>query len=287
MPMSVLRAANRKTNHPLPDPWPALANSKFEVQFLPAQFMMIAGPPGAGKTFLALDAALKMDVPTLYLSCDSDEMTMVTRAAASVTGHKQRDIRNVLRRGLFKELYGERLRNSNLKLEFDPSNPTMQDIAFILECYREIEGVYPRLIILDNVMNLESESENEWASVRKASKELHWLARHTKACLIALHHTSEQDPKYNKDKEKQLAPPRSAIQGKISQMSPVILTVDTDGAEMWVAVVKNRFGMSDRNAKDPIKFMVDLSRAKIWDDLSDFRREVEERARTGQWIAGA
>lgn len=288
MPMSVLRAANRKTNHPLPDPWPALANSKFEVQFLPAQFMMIAGPPGAGKTFLALDAALKMNQPTLYLSCDSDEMTMVTRTAAAVTGHRQKDVRDTLRRGLFKEVYGERLRSSVLKLEFDPSNPTMQDIAYILECYYELEGQHPRLIILDNVMNLEAETENEWASIRRASKELHWLARHTKACVIALHHTSEQDTnnRFNKDKEPQKAPPRSAIQGKISQMSPVILTVDTDGNELWVAVVKNRFGKSDRLAKDPVRFMVDLSRAKIWDDYADFRKSLSDRAKSGQWIAG-
>lgn len=263
MPIPVLRAANRKTSHPLPDPWPALANSKFEVQFLPAQFMMLAGPPGAGKTFLALDAALKMDVPSLYLSCDSDETTMVVRTAASVTGHKQRQVRDVLRRGLFKEIYGDRLRSSNLRLEFDPSNPTMQDIAHILDCYLEVEGIYPRLLILDNIMNLESDSENEWAGMRKASKELHWLARKTKACLLGLHHTSEQDPKWNRD---QLAPPRSTIQGKISQMSPVILTVDTDGTYMWVAVVKNRFGMDDRDAKEPIRFMVDLSRARIWDE---------------------
>jgi predicted ATP-dependent serine protease len=255
--------------------------------------MMIAGPPGGGKTFLALDAALKMNVPTLYLSCDSDELTMVTRAAAAVTGHRQRDVKETLRLGLFKEVYGKWLRNSPLKIEFDPSNPTFQDIAYILEAYHEMEGQYPKLIILDNVMNLESDTDNEWAGIRKASKDLHWLARKTKACLVALHHTSEPDAKYA-DK-KQLAPPRSAIQGKISQMSPVILTVDTDGALMWVAVVKNRFGQADKNANDPLRFMVDLSRARIWDEpemvsrargagngfVSEFAEEVGKL----QWLA--
>lgn len=270
MPMSLLRAANQKTTLPLPDPWPALANSKFEVQFLPAQFVMIAGPPGAGKTFLAMDAALKMGVPTLYLSCDSDESTMVVRAAAAVTGHTQREVRSVLRHGLFKDTYGEQLRGSNLRLDFEPTNPSMADLTHIVDCYFELEGTYPRLLILDNVMNLEVDGDNEWAGLRRASKALHWLGRKTKACVLALHHTSEQDSRFTKDLR---APPRSAIQGKISQMAPLILTVDSDGYEMWIAVVKNRFGRDDKNANDPIRFIVDLARAQIWDEPEMVRRE--------------
>lgn len=265
MPMSVLRAANRKASQPLPDPWPALANSKFEVQFLPAQFMMIAGPTGVGKTFLALDAALKMAVPTLYFSCDSDEATMVIRATAAVTGHKQKQVRDVMRRGLFKEVYGDRLKDSNLRLDFDPSNPTMQDIAYILECYHELEGQYPKLIILDNLMNLESDSGDDWSAMRRATKELHWLARKTKACVLVLHHTSEDfmGP----------VPPLRAVQGKVVQMSPVIITVGFDGIYLYVCIAKNRHGPSDKEAKEPLKFIVDLSRAAIWDEPEMQRRE--------------
>lgn len=278
MAMPFLRAANVKNSLPLPDPWPALANSRFEVQFLPAQFMMIAGPSGAGKSFMALDAALKMNVPTLYLSCDSDEMTVVVRAAAAVTKHSQRDVRETYKRGLFKEVYGDALRNSVIRLSFDPSNPTLQDIAHILEAEYEINGEYPRLIILDNVMNLEGDggnAGNEWAFLRKATKDLHWIARKTKACLVGLHHTSEPDPKWSKDIP--LAPSKSSIKGNITEMAPVILTVAHDAGEMWVAVVKNRFGQQDPNAKDPIRFIADLSRAQIWDEPYMVRMAREQR----------
>lgn len=273
MPMPFLRAANGRHIQPLPDPWPALASSKFEVQFQPSQFMMMCGPSGAGKSFMALDAALKMDVPTLYVSCDSDEATVCVRAAASVTKHAQRDVRAAYRRGMFREVYGDALKDSNIRLEFDPPNPTMQDLAYILEAYHEAESEYPRFIVLDNVMNLEGESENEWGFLRKASKDLHWIARRTKACLLALHHTSE-------DKEilKFRAPPKSAIKGKITEMAPVILTVSHDGGEMWVAVVKNRFGMSDPNANDPLRFIADLSRAQIWDEPMMVKQERERAA---------
>lgn len=279
MPMPFLRAANSRNNKPLPDPWPALANSRFEVQFLPAQFYMIAGPSGAGKSFMALDAAIKMNIPTLYLSCDSDEMTVVVRAAAAVTKHSQRDVRETYKRGLFKEVYGDALRDSVIRLSFDPSNPTMQDIAHILEAEYEINGEYPRLIILDNVMNLEGDSGgNEWGFLRKATKDLHWIARKTKACLVGLHHTSEPDPRWTKETPK--APPKSSIKGNITEMAPVILTVSHDAGEMWVAVVKNRFGQSDPLAKDPLRFIADLSRAQIWDEP-----EMVGQTRENAWLA--
>lgn len=280
MPMPFLRAANGRHNKPLPDPWPALAYSRFGVQFLPAQFMMLAGPSGAGKSFMALDAALKMNVPTLYLSCDSDEMTMVVRAAAAVTKHAQRDVREVYKRGLFKEVYGDALRSSVIRLSFDPSNPTMEDVALILESYREVEGTYPRLVVLDNVMNLEGETQNEWGFLRQASKDLHLIARKTKACVLALHHTSEQAEVYSLK-----APPKSAIKGKITEMASAILTVSHDAGEMWVAVVKHRHGESDPMAKDPLRFIADLSRAQIWDEPEMVRRDRERRVETGGWLA--
>jgi len=272
MPVPLLRAANSRHVQPLPDPWPALAASKYEVQFLPGAFMMLAGPPGAGKTFLALDAALKMNCPTLYLSCDSDESTMVVRAAAAVTKHQQRQVRESLKRGMFKEVYGDHLRGTNIRLDFEPSNPTMQDLGHIFECYFEIEGRYPALTILDNVMNLEADSDNEWAAMRRSAKELHWLARKTKTCFLALHHTQEPDKDWLYK-----AQPRSAIQGKISQLCSVIMTMATNGYEMFVAVVKQRAGQSDPGALHPIRFTCDLSRAQIWDEPEMVRRQRENQ----------
>lgn len=260
MPVPLLRAANLQTSASLPDPWPSLAQSRFHVRFFPGQFVMIAGAPGAGKTWLALDLAIRMRVPTLYISADSDDVTMRVRVASMLTGHDQRIVREVSDHGLFKEVYGDILADLPIRFLFEPSEPSIEDIGHELEAYHELNGVMPQLIIVDNLMNLESDTSNEWAGIRMAAKDLHYLTRRTKACVIALHHTSEQDPKWISG-----APPRSAIQGKISQLQSLIITVGKDRDEVWLAVVKNRFGEADPGAVSPFRFVVDLARGKIWE----------------------
>lgn len=258
MPMPFLRAVNGRSHAPLPDPWPALAQSRFGVRFLPSQFMMLCGPSGCGKSFLALDAALRMGCSCLYLSCDSDESTMLVRAAAAVSMHRQSDVRQALQRGAFEDLYGEALRRARIRLEFDPSNPTLDDIGHILEAYWEAEAAYPEFLVLDNLLNLEGDGGNEWSYLRQASKDLHWIARRTKACVLGLHHTSE-----DKDMLALAAPPKSAIKGKISEMAPVILTVGPGQGGLWMAAVKHRHGPDDPKALAPLWFDVDFERAQV------------------------
>jgi len=53
---------------------------------------MIAGPPGAGKSTVALALALKTQVPTLYASADSHESTMAIRSVSMITGLPQSEV---------------------------------------------------------------------------------------------------------------------------------------------------------------------------------------------------
>jgi predicted ATP-dependent serine protease len=221
---------------------------------------MLAGAPGAGKTWLALDLATRMNIPALYISADSDDITMRIRVASMLTGHDQRTVREVSDHGLFKEVYGDIVADLPIRFLFEPSEPSMEDIRHELEAYQELNGQMPQLIIVDNLINLESDNANEWAGIRMAAKDLHYLCRKTKACIVALHHTSEQDPRWISG-----APPRSAIQGKISQLQSLIITVGKDENIMWLAVVKNRFGEADPGAVGPFRFVVDLARGKIWE----------------------
>lgn len=260
MPVPLLRGANTASGQELPDPYPALAQSKYQVHFYPGQFCMLAGSPGAGKTMLALDMAIRMGVPTLYISADSDDITMRIRAASMLTGHDQRDVRRVAKAGLFADIYGPVLEKLDIRFVFDPSEPSMVDITHALEAYLEINGRYPALVVVDNICNVDTGTDNEWQGIKLAAKDFHYLSRKTKACVLVLHHTSEQDPRWIS-----YAPPRSAIQGKISQLQSLILTVGSDGSEMYIAVVKNRFGDRDPAAVDPFRFIVDFGRGQIWD----------------------
>lgn len=266
MPVVLSRAAQTRSGSPLPDPWPALASSKFGVKFLRGQLVMLAGPPGAGKTMLALDGVLKMGSPTLYFSADSDELTMATRAASALTHHPQHVVRKVHEAGLFRDQYGGVLDAIPMQFVFDPSEPSVEDIAMALDAWVELWGEYPHLIVVDNLMNLRAGGGDEWTAMRQTAKDLQYLARKTRACVWVLHHTSEENPAFVKrDAPERLAPPRAAIQGKVSQLPAVILTVDSRDGEMWVGVVKNRNGEQDRDAKQPLRFEVNFSTMVIKD----------------------
>lgn len=221
---------------------------------------MIAGPPGAGKSLLALVAVLKMGVPCLYISADSDEDTMAARAAAAITGHPVNDVARTIELGLYAEEYGPILADLPVRFEYEPSNPSITDIGHALTAWVEVWGVPPAVLVIDNLMNLKSDDGNEWQGMRENVLRLHWLARKYRCCVLVLHHTSEQDPQHI-----QSAPPRTAIQGKVSQLPALTLTVASRDSELFVGVVKNRHGASDPLARTPLRWIVDFTTCKIYD----------------------
>lgn len=239
---------------------PALAQSRYKVGLERGQLAMLAGPPGGGKTALALIMALSMGVPCLYVAADSDETVMAARVGAALSGHRYGDVRQAIEHGLFDELYGRLVSQHPIRFLFDPSEPSLQDISHALTAYLELWGSYPELIVVDNLINIRSEGADEWTGLRRVAKDLHWLARKTKAAVLVLHHTSEGDHDWKG------APARKEIQGKISQLPSVILTVSQDGMGlMSVAVVKQRSGAADPQAKDPISLIIDFSRMRVYD----------------------
>ena len=262
MPVPLLRAAAVAPTSYLPDPFPGLAQSKYKVRFRRGQLVMLAGPPGAGKTTIALVAAIRMGVPGLYISADSDETTMAARTAAAITGQPVATVEEAIRNGVYEQQYGPDLADLKLRFMFDPSEPSLEDIAHALTAWVEIHGEPPQLIVVDNLMNLRTEEGNEWTAMRQSVKDLHWLARSSKACVIVLHHTSEQDSNHISQ-----APPRGAIQGKVTQLPALILTAANNLGEMWVAVVKNRHGTADPHAKNPLRWVVDFTNCQIYDQL--------------------
>jgi KaiC/GvpD/RAD55 family RecA-like ATPase len=224
---------------------------------------MVAGPPGAGKSTVALIAALrwaKAGIPGLYISADSDEDTMAARAAAALTGHPVRDIEQTISFGLFRDEYGPVLNDLPVRFEYDPSDPSIEDIVNTLTAFVEVWGEYPGFVVVDNLMNMSGDSDVEVQTQKKAMRELHWLARKTRSCVIVLHHTSEQNQDHLLS-----APPRSAIQNKVSQLPALILTAAHNGGELFVAVVKHRHGEDDPKASNPLRWIVNFATFQVQD----------------------
>jgi hypothetical protein len=132
----------------------------------------------------------------------------------------------------------------------------------MVKAYGEKYGEWPHLIIIDNLMNVSALHDNEWTGMRDIMKACHHIARETDSAIFILHHTSEAegDPLF--------PPSRRAIQGKVSQLPEMILTVamETEQSEFRIACVKNRFAKHSAMGDRWIALKVDASRMKLSDE---------------------
>jgi hypothetical protein len=244
---------------PLPDVWKDLASK--QIKFRRGQVCMVAAAPNAGKSMFALIYAVKAKVPTLFFSADTDTATVMMRAASHLSGHSQLLVEGNLTSN--RHYYDKHLDNmSNIQFVFD-SSPSLDDIELEIKAYVELFGIPPELIVIDNLMNVVAESDNEWAGLRAIMVDFHDMARKTEACVMVLHHVSEQT-EYGKTT---FPPARRAIHGKVSQLPALILTLGFDPLDktLKVAPVKNRFGPHTADGSDFATLFVNYSVCQISD----------------------
>lgn len=244
---------------PLPDVWKATKNE--QIQFRRGQVVMVAAAPNAGKSMFALVYAIKAQVPTLFFSADTDTSTMMVRSLAHLTNRPQLTVEQQLRTDY--NSYDQYIRGmSHISWVFD-SSPTLDDIEMEIKAYIELYGIAPELIVIDNLMNVAAETDNEWAGLREIMMNLHDMARKTEACVLVLHHVSEQS-EYGSPTQ---PPPRRAIHGKVSQLPSVILTLgyDPTGGLLRVAPVKNRFGPHTADGSRSAALFTNFANCQIHD----------------------
>lgn len=244
---------------PLPDVWSALANK--QIKFRRGQVCMVAAAPNVGKSMFALIYAVKARVPTLFFSADTDTTTVMMRAVSHLSGHSQVSVEQSLATNIhYYDKYFEKLKH--IKWVFD-SSPSLDDLELEVKAYVELYGISPELIVIDNLMNVVAETDNEWAGLRAIMMEFHDMARKTEACVLVLHHVSEQS-EYGSPTE---PPARRAIHGKVSQLPALILTLgyNPDMGTLKVAPVKNRFGPHAANGSDYATLYVNYAACQIAD----------------------
>lgn len=207
-----------------------------------SEVSMIAGAPGAGKSSLALAIALRAEVPTLYVSADTNAHTMAMRLLSMITGKPQSEAETMLNEQVEKSRQILNEKSGNIFWSFE-SAPSLSDIDQEVEAFEELWGCNPTLIVIDNLMDITSDGGEEFANMRATIKELKYLARDTNAAVLILHHTKES---YGGDP----CQPRSSLQGMVAQLPALIVTVGSN-AVGWLAVspVKNRYGKADPTGK--------------------------------------
>jgi replicative DNA helicase len=242
----------RMGGRPMPTVLHSLGNAG--VHFRRSEVSMIAGQPGAGKSLLALWLAVhwaQQGLRGIYFSADSAELGQAARALSMVMMNLPvREAEQMLENEDDWALEGvAKINDLFWSFEDDLSYENIDDE---IQAFIELWGTCPDFIVVDNLTDVEGQSEDEWATQRRALKALVQLARKTDAAMVVLHHTSE-DPRQKEDP----CPPRSAIQGKCSQKPAVILTVADRGSRRPVACVKNRYGSSDKTGQSANWFRLD------------------------------
>ena len=239
--LSRVATSRTATAEPLPDVFVPLKDAGIRPRR--GTVTMFAGTPGSMKTFMVLYMLAKMSTPALFFSADTDAKTITKRAAAMLTGDSQDQVEAGLR-GEDAYYYASKLQALNKIRWVFESDPTYQDLELETLAFAEAHGRYPEIIVVDNLMNVVGENEDEWGSMRETTKAFKRLVRFTDAALFVLHHMAERRS------DNTMPSPRSDLQGKVSQLPEVILSLAFDGiSELRVAPVKNRFGPADATAR--------------------------------------
>jgi RecA-family ATPase len=254
----------RSTGHPLPEV-PELAGL-YRAGCRPkrGQMLLLTGMPKAGKSLFGLWWVKQMGLPTLYVSADMDSHEAMTRLAASQTGTPSDKVAEHLLAEGGADYYSGEIEDIPIQWVFE-SAPSLWDLEEELDAYVEAYGYWPEVIVIDNLMNVvgDTEGDDPTVGMQGILKALHGLARTTGAAIFVLHHVSEAI-----QKDATVPAPRAGIQGKVSQLPEICLTVALDPAtnRFGVACVANRSGPCDPTGKlfTSLRSIPELCRFQAW-----------------------
>lgn len=206
--------------------------------------IMVAGQPAAMKSMFVLSVVEAMEVSCLYLSADSDPVTQTSRLAANITGVVHSSVRETMTTDPDQAArWAKVLESSRVQFAFD-SSPDVYDIESEISAWVELYDEYPKVIVIDNLRNVYTGQDSEHSGYKMVQQALIDLARETGSCVITMHHMSES----NGQKPTEPAP-RSAIDGKISQLPDIILSVAREGDQFRLVTVKARHWPDDPTAQ--------------------------------------
>jgi replicative DNA helicase len=228
----------------LPSPFPVLAD--FTAYFRRGQVSVVAAASGVGKTQFATYIAVKSrpKIPTIYFSSDSDRMTVGTRVASMINHEPVADIEARLRNKFDFEIH-QTVREATDHIWWCWDNqPNVQDIKNEVEAYAIVTGAWPHLIVVDNLINVDSEGD---ASHQQKDEVMAWLQRlagNTNAHVMVLQHVV-------KWYENGTIPiPKSGLLDSVAKRPRLVITLHkVNDSLLGLRIVKNSNGKMDGNAK--------------------------------------
>lgn len=190
--MALLSAERRSVELAAPLQIRNTAFDQYRVVLRRGQLTLLCSAPSVGKSLLARNVAAKSgEVRTLYFSADSDEYTVRTSVLGSLTGQLLEEVEYHLANdpgGKWREYYlGILRRADSVEWVFSP-NINLDYIILKLQAYAEIYGDYPDLTVIDNVGDMVTEEDEEYAELRRIVRELRRIGRRHETHILGLVH---------------------------------------------------------------------------------------------------
>jgi len=252
----------------LPSVWPTF--DRAGIRFYPGDLVQWVGPPGAGKSTAALNYALAAKVPTLYISMDMGPRLVANRVCAILTGDTTEKVSADILTEAGADRYSSVLQGvDHLYVDY-PSRPTPEEIAKLQMAFQEIHGIPSQLMVVDNLMNMNSGQENEWAGFRDLSQAFHYIATELGIVVLLLHHINlgGLDLSY--------PAPLTSIKGQVSELPATILSFAKREGSLLYCAIKNRHGKSDPSGRSFQSLNYDEARQIISEPIP----EAPKRPRT-------
>lgn len=216
------------------------------VAFRQGEVTMIAGRSGSQKSGFALWLASQWNLPTLYHSADMSAYQASIRLACSRLGETTDEVEaRWAQGGRDRELVINALRPLDITFSFGAIS--LWGIEQELNAYVELHNEYPKVICLDNLMDIEN-AQSDYHLQTEAMQFISELSRNTGASVIVMHHCSES---VGENMMPGSPPPRHAIKNKLGEKPELTLTVGLDPhtKNFNIACVKQRMGPSDAAAQ--------------------------------------
>jgi len=178
----------------IPMPWPTLNN---QIDIHTKELVLVAGAPGAGKSVFALNVAVSLDTPVLYVAQDSAP-SVLARVAALALGEEISWVYDQLRDPLKKETIVSYLTDSYPNLFIQSGAVTVDTIRSMLEALVEVLGRAPQLVILDNLIDtiVEGYVHTDMGFYSSSLNALKRLSAEFDVCVMALHHVTRRGGEY-------------------------------------------------------------------------------------------
>lgn len=250
--LSLNQAARRRgqAGSPLPTVYKCLEQKT--IRIYRSQLTIVFGPAGSGKSLLTGNLLAKMRRPALAFILDQDQLTAAARFAAMETGQKFLDVKGNI------DGYADTLTGPLGHIQACFKAESMADINLQIDAYCQRYGEPPEVLLLDNLGNMTSGYDDEWAILKALCLELDELARELEIAVIGCHHASDSANHYE-------PLPRSAMLGKVSQYPRLILSVGLNPItnDYKLAAVKNSSGEADQMALKPVVMHCDPASMRI------------------------